>query len=144
MRSARSRLLLLAMLALHPQSADGTEIKEPWRDIAQLGAGAVGYVVPNAPKGLSSNPGNRMLRPPGAKTGSFRPWVTELAARGTWDVLNSHAITEQAATALQDGNDLEFIRLRQTALIAHEQKFQEEKHVRPSTIKISTAPIDAD
>jgi hypothetical protein len=143
MRSARTRVLLLVMLSLRPRSVDGNVIESPWRGIAEKGPGAVGHIFAATARGLSGNPANRMIRPPGSDRGQLYPWLASVGHVGH-SILRSHGVDEAAYRALQAADVPNFISARQAYLIRCEHEFQREVGVTVSLAAVGAAPIDTD
>lgn len=117
-RAARTRLVLLALASLRPRSLhDDRPI-----DIATLvndrGAEAFRAIVPVRPRAAPSlrSPANRMLHP---GSGSTRALLVGRLRTAGFDqaVFQSHAVSEDAARALDAGKDVEFVELRKQFLI---------------------------
>ena len=144
MRSARTRCLLLVLLSLEPRGGSGDPIPEPWRKIAEKGPSAIGQVFSSIPEDLTGNPANRMVRPPEGERGTLRQWVLGMVTQGTSDVLLSHAVDEEAAEALRQGDTRGFILGRQRYIIEKEHEFQSAVGVRASDVAVGATQIDTE
>lgn len=141
MRSSRTRVLLLVMLSLEPRAETGQLVDEPWREIAENGPGAVGYIFGETPKELSGHPANRMIRPPGAPRGVLNSWLRNIqVARAA--TLASHGIDSKATEALDSRDPARFIRARENYLVSCEHAFQKKVLVKISRGGIAAAAID--
>jgi Protein of unknown function DUF262 len=147
MRSARTRTLLLVMLALEPRGVDGSVISEPWRTIAEKGPDGVGYIVGSnsaAAAAFSRDPANRMIRPPQAATGSLRYWIEKDLTSASDDVLASHALTRRGVETLVAGDVAGFIEARREAIIDAEVTFRSVVGVVESSAEVGDSPIDTE
>jgi len=124
MRNARTRTLLLVMLALRPRYPGGDLIEAPWREIAEKGPGAVGHVFGEPPASLARNPANRMIRPPGAAKGLLHSWIDRNLGNVSDEVLSSHGLSRPIMERLHRGDVGAFIRMRATLLEVEEVEFQ--------------------
>ena len=144
MRSARTRALLLVMLSLRPMGGPDMLRENVWRLVSELGPEAVGKILPNVPAEFIRDPANRITRVDESVRGSYKQWVLKMYVQKSWSVLESHAISRECAAALSDGDDRQFLQLRQDALIRAEVNFQAKAEVTASAARIGSSPIDTD
>ncbi len=125
-RAARSRAIALRLAGLGPQCV-GSEIHYPFQLLADFGREAMPQLIPSREVGarLSGGPENRILVHPREAT-ALRRSLSEPMSHGLQPNLHaSHAITEEAAQALFDGDKPNFIRLRREEIVALERTFVE-------------------
>lgn len=144
MRSARTRSLLLVMLSLTPRNPDGTLIIDPWRGIAEMGPGGVGYIFGDPPRDYVSSPANRMIRPPGIVRGSLSAWIRQELVHSNESVLRSHGLDSTMLRLLLDGDSSGMIDARQKFLIRLERDFHRSVGVISSNEAVGNAPVDTD
>jgi hypothetical protein len=144
MRSARTRALVCATLALEPRGEDGEVLPEAWQPIAVQGPAAIGHVLRSPPLEFAGNPANRVLRPPGERGASLKGWIDRMVAAGKWSVLESYAIPGDAARALVGGDVRGFMAGREERLKETEASFQRARGVRASARAGALAPVDTD
>ncbi|MBF0401399.1 MAG: DUF262 domain-containing protein, partial [Magnetococcales bacterium] len=123
-RSARTRTLMLVLLAQHPQASNGKAIAEPWRWIAERGSAAFGYIFSELNQGSKSSPANRIFRQPGGAALYGKDWLKKLqtldpAKRRA--ILSSHAIPEHAFPDLLQGQRVAFLRARENYMVQLEK-----------------------
>ncbi len=124
-RAARSRAIALRLAGLCPQF--GLETHDPFQLLADFGREAMPQLIPSQEVGakLSGGPENRFLVHPREAT-LLRRCLSEPMSRDLQPNLHaSHAITEEAAQALFDGDKPKFIRLRREEIVALERTFVE-------------------
>lgn len=151
MRSARTRTLLLVMLAQKPLDEQGEPIPDPWKQIEADGPHAMGNICATVrDKALASSPANRILRisTDNPKREQAKNWLIRLQgmdeARRN-EILLSHAIPPAAFEDLVQGRHEDFLSKRQEFLIDLEIKFMQEQGVNPSEKRSpAPAPLDND
>ena len=114
-RSARVRTLLLFLLSLRPRSLETGEILEQNEIIRRDGLLGIANVV----TGLKSVPGNKLI------VGDDHPRGVADRLRQIEDknILDSHAICDDAIQALRSGRNSDFVRIRNENLKDLESEF---------------------
>lgn len=118
MRNARVRTFVLFLRSLNPHSLDTGEPLGTDTLLKVEGPAALAYIVP----GRGSALGNRILAG-GDSARHVMEKVSRMAARGRWDVLESHGITSEGYELLKMGNVDLFIAQRGERLASLEQLF---------------------
>ena len=144
MRSARTRTLLLVMLATDPLDGDRSYRDFAVEQLASQGPAAVGSIYWESPPEMRGNPANRLFRPPSAPRSALSNWIEERISAGDHEALRRAGIDDRAAKAFVTGDTTRFIRARELALMSLEAKFQESNGVRPSLAGSAEAPVDTD
>ena len=146
MRSARARTLLLMLLERRPRDKSGELIKEPWRQIAEHGSIAIGYIAATVnDKVLASSPANRILKLDIKDRSQAKNWLALLMDEGDEQarILDSHAIPIEGLQRLRENNADSFLKLRQDHLIELDRNFMKSKGVIPPLDRETRpAPID--
>lgn len=144
MRSARTRTLLLVMLAATPEE-DGTDYVEfAINALASRGPSAVGHVFWSLPENYRGSPANRMFRAPSASRGSLASWILQKAEARDWSALESSCVPRGALEGIRNGDVAGFVEERQAALVRLETIFQKAHGVTPGSGVPSEAPIDTE
>ncbi|MBF0182977.1 MAG: DUF262 domain-containing protein [Magnetococcales bacterium] len=136
MRSARTRIQMLILLALGPKDRQGHSIHAPWEQLASQGSYAFAYFFPSMEnKSLQSSPANRILRIKG-NVGTPSKWLkglNQIEREKRLAILLSHAIPEEAYEELLADNQEAFIRLRMEYIRSLENEtMQREKVTLPT------------
>lgn len=144
MRSARTRVLLLALLSLRPRGRDG-EVIERVDDLLRIyGPDALGHVVSKVTdRDLSRSPANRILRDQPEDRGQARNWLLSVQEKDRAAVWGSHAIPLDAAAALEAPDGSAFVAARIAALTDLEHRFMRERKVA-LPLHDAPAPTTAD
>jgi Protein of unknown function DUF262 len=144
MRSARTRSLLLVMLSLSPKYPDGTEVVDPWRGIAEMGPGGVGYIFGDPPRDYVGSPANRIIRPPDVLRGALNSWIRRYLAHSDESILRSHGLNRAVLGRLLGGDVGGAIQAREKFLVDLEREFQASVGVLSSKEAVGNAPVDTD
>ena len=144
MRSARTRVLLLVLLDLHPLNRDGELISQPEYLIQAFGPEAIGYVANTvSDREIARSPANRILRDVPSDRGQARNWLLRCHPNVREAVWASHAIPVEAAGALAASDASEFLRVRASYLTEIERAFMQRSGVE-LPINDSPAPTILD
>ena len=135
--SARVRVYVLYLLSLNPKSLNGVNFDPD--DALKEGYKALPYIISRG-----SQLSNRILL--GDVKYGFAKKILKRKSElfGTAlskDILESHAINQNAYFAIQAGNEELFLELREKELINGERKFMESKGVQPSNILNPQEPL---
>jgi hypothetical protein len=146
MRSARTRVLLLALVALEPRSREGAVILDPAQLVARYGPDALGYVVTSvAGLDLSRSPANRMFRDDMTDRSQGRGWLLRVDGTVRDLVWGSHAMPVANVSLLSEGHVAAFLAAREASLVAIEATFMQNVNVTPPLATESAyAPADSD
>lgn len=135
MRSARSRTLLLVLLAQGPRDKGGKKISDPWRLIGEHGPNAIGYIASRAKdKRLRSSPANRILKfdiQDGSQAKNWLVLLGEESDEHVSEILKSHVIPEGSLSLLKENNADVFLQQRLDYWIELERGFMKLNSVRP-------------
>jgi hypothetical protein len=123
-RTARSRAIALRLAELSPQNG-GPERHDPFQLLADYGRDAMPMLLPSREVATQAGgPENRILVHP-KEANQLRRKIREAASEHR-DLLNSHAISENAAFYLELCEWVDFLKLRREELISLERAFVEQ------------------
>jgi Protein of unknown function DUF262 len=144
MRSARTRLLILAMLSLDPRARNGQVMRDPQGLVARFWPDAIGPVFGSKlAREQASSPANRMLRDPSEDKGQSSNWLRQLDAKTDEALLRSHAISPDAFQSLLAEDAGSFVQRRLTDLIEMELEVMRRLGVTPPKDSApAVAPLD--
>ncbi|MEO5334832.1 MAG: DUF262 domain-containing protein [Magnetococcus sp. YQC-5] len=132
-RSARTRTLILVLLAQRPRDPDGNEMVDVWRWIAERGPGAFGYVFADVSDAtLKSSPANRILRMPGKGNFQGKTWLEGLSTLHEEQrnaVLLSHGIPADAFPDLLADRREAFLQKRMNHMVQLERDVMDRERV---------------
>lgn len=118
-RSARSRALALRLASLGPRAPSGELLPEPLTLLSRHGADAIVPLI----KGRAESSNRIIVRPQDAQ--EIRQLILEDAAACSQELLASHAISPEAAEALQRQDEDSFLRERMRTLVQLDSQFIE-------------------
>lgn len=144
MRSARTRALLLVMLAAEPCEGGESYSEYAVDQLSAKGPSAVGPVYWSLPPEARGNPANRVFRSKSIPRGAMASWIAARADAEDWEGLESSGITREGAAAIRDSDAATFVRNRQSRLMAMETDFQLARRVVPSGQEAAEAPVDTE
>jgi len=144
MRSARTRTLLLVLLAADPLDGALSYRDHAVEQLASQGPAAVGSIYWESPAEMRGNPANRLFRPPSAPRSALSTWIEERIQNNDREALVRAGIDERAIGAFLTRDVRQFLRAREQALVELETRFQKSNGVRPSTVGSAEAPIDTE
>ncbi|WP_165906156.1 DUF262 domain-containing protein [Agromyces badenianii] len=131
MRSARTRVLLLAMMSLKPLGRDGEPI-EVDKLIEQFGPSALSYVAASvSDSDLVRSPANRIFQDDLKDRRQARSWLLSLSPVNSKRVLASHAIEDRAISLLSSGKTSDFLRERLESMRRVEDAFMASRGLKP-------------
>lgn len=147
MQTARTRTLLLVLLAQKPQDKNGEPIDAPWQRVAEYGPSALRYIDRSTVKDktLSFSPANRILALDSQDHSQAKTWLLKLDGGHLGDILKSHAIPPDALDLLKRNDTDGFLQKRLDYLIQLDRDFMQSKGVvLPLDREVKPAAIDTD
>lgn len=139
MRSARVRSLFLVLLRLKPRNFENGRTLKAGSIVSELGSLAFMHVFRGGVSGVVSSPANRVISR-AVDGASLRERILAANTR----TLTSHAIDEEAFSALADDDATEFVEIRARRMADVERQFLREMSLPIGGDSPAEASIDSD